>query len=183
MNDELAIRVSAMLAPRRKALGADEVPYTNHVTRVLLLCDELHKRSPDGGGAPSTRDEFLVAGVFHDLGIWTDRTFDYLVPSIDLACEHLAAEGRPELEPLVTRMIDLHHKQRAAGAADDPVEVFRRADTIDVSLGARRFGVPFSTVRAIRRDYPNRGFHKRLVQLTVRRTIEHPTSPLPMFKW
>jgi hypothetical protein len=80
-------------------------------------------------------------------------------------------------------MIDNHHKVRGAGEPPDPVEIFRRADTIDVAFAARRFGVPYSKYRAIRRRYPDRGFHKRLVQLTVKRTIQHPSSPLPMFRW
>ncbi len=105
------------------------------------------------------------------------------MPSIELATEHLQHDGRSDLEDLVTRMIDEHHKQRAAGPPDDPVEIFRRADLIDLVFGARRFGVPMSRVREIHRAYPSRGFHRRLVQPSVRRTIEHPTSPLPMFKW
>lgn len=121
--------------------------------------------------------------MFHDLGIWTDDTFDYLVPSIDLAAARLEQEGRDDLIDLVTRMIDNHHKITPAGPKDDPVEIFRRADTIDVMLGLRRFGVPFKRVREIQRAHPDEGFHLRLVELTAKRTAGHPLSPLPMFKW
>lgn len=181
-DDQLAVEVSALLAPFAEALGSDRVAYTNHVIRVLLFCDELAAGDP-GGQQPSRSTEYLTCGVFHDLGIWTDRTFDYLVPSIDLAADHLEQVERTDLIDLVSRMIDEHHKQRPAGNATDPVEVFRRADMVDVSLGLRRFGISRSRVREIRRDYPNRGFHRRLIQLTAKRTVEHPTSPLPMFKW
>ena len=176
-DDELAVDVSALLAPYAQQLGADRAGYTNHVIRVLLYCDLLFARAGGRGTAPSRRLEFRVAGVFHDLGIWTDRTFDYLVPSIELATEYLQHEERGDLEPLVTEMIDQHHKQRAAGAADDPVELFRRADLIDVSLGLRRFGIPGAQTRAMLRTYPSRGFHRTLIRLTAKRTIEHPTSP------
>ena len=176
MNDELTTRVSAMLAPWAKQLGEDRVPYTNHIVRVLLLCEELSPGALD-------RTEFIAAGVFHDLGIWSDDTFDYLDPSIDRAKDWLEAEGHSDLFELVARMIDQHHKLRAAGGPNDPVEVFRRADTIDVLMGARRFGVKFSAYRRIRKDYPDRGFHRRLVQLTAKRFTEQPTSPLPMYKW
>lgn len=182
-DDELAVDISTRLAPYADELGDDRVPYTNHVIRVLQFCDALFDRAGGTGEPPSRRTEFVVCGVFHDLGIWTDRTFDYLVPSIDLAAEYLEHEGRSDLIPLVTEMIDLHHKQRAAGDSNDPIEIFRRADAIDVSLGARRFGLPFSAVRAVHRAYPSRGFHLTLVKLTAKRTIEHPSSPLPMFKW
>lgn len=182
-DDALAVEISAQLSPYADALGRDRVPYTNHVIRVLLFCDALFKRAGGEGERPSRRPEYVACGVFHDLGIWTDRTFDYLVPSIDLATDHLVHSGHEDLVPLVTEMIDLHHKQRAAGAPSDPVEIFRRADTIDVGLGLRRFGIPLSEIRSVLRSYPSRGFHRTLVKLTVRRTIEHPTSPLPMFKW
>jgi hypothetical protein len=31
--------------------------------------------------------------------------------------------------------------------------------------------------------WPDAGFHRRLVQLTVDRFRHHPLSPLPMVKW
>jgi hypothetical protein len=182
-DDELTVDLSAFLAPYADVLGKDRVAYTNHVTRMLLYCDRLFAAAGGTGERPSRRPEYRIAGVFHDLGIWTDHTFDYLDPSIDLAVAYLEREGHTELTDLVTQMIDLHHKQRAAGEPDDPIEIFRRADLVDLSLGLRRFGLPFKECRAMLRAYPSRGFHFRLVQLTTRRTIEHPTSPLPMFKW
>jgi hypothetical protein len=182
-DDELAVDVSGLLAPFAAQLGDDRVKYTNHVIRVLLYCDLLFDRAGGRGEKPSRRLEFRAAGVYHDLGIWTDKTFDYLVPSIDLAADYLQQEGRSDLEPLVAEMIDQHHKQRAAGEPDDPVELFRRADLVDVSLGLRRFGLPGAQCRAMLRTYPSRGFHFLLVKMTARRTVEHPTSPLPMFKW
>jgi len=183
LSDHLTVQVSELLAPWATQLGDDRVAYTNHVVRVLLLADELHKVAGERGIRPSERTEFLVAGVFHDLGIWSDDTFDYLVPSIDLARDWLDAHDQSEFLPLVSEMIEQHHKLRAAGDPHDPIEIFRRADTIEMVLGARRFGVPFGKWRSIRKAYPDRGFHRRLVQLSARRLVQHPTSPLPMFKW
>lgn len=151
--------------------------------RVLLLANELDAVSGNDSAPPSERTEFLVAGVFHDLGIWSDGTFDYLVPSIDLARDHLDARGESALFPLVEEMIDQHHKLRSAADHASPVELFRRADSIDVALGLRRFGLPLSSYRKILKDYPDRGFHWRLIELSTRRLVQHPTSPLPMFKW
>lgn len=182
-DDALAVDVSAMLTPFADALGSARPGYTNHVIRVLLHCDQLWARAGGSGDPPSRQLEYRTTGVFHDLGIWTDKTFDYLVPSIDLAAAYLEGQDREDLIPLVTEMIDLHHKQRPAGPPDSPVEIFRRADAIDVYFGLRRFGLPIRDVRATMRAYPSRGFHRNLVSLTTKRTIEHPTSPLPMFKW
>ena len=179
MHGDLRTRVEQLIEQWDEKLGNDRVPYTNHVMRVLLLSVAAN----GGGTPPSERREFLVAAVFHDLGIWSDDTWDYLPPSINRARAYLESTGEEELVPTVSAMIDQHHKLRAAGFSDDPVEVFRRADTIDVLLGARRFGVALSRYRSILREYPDQGFHASLVRRTFARLGEKPRSPLPMFKW
>ena len=71
-------------------LGGDFVGYRNHAYRVANLCVAL---------TPNGRDQIekiAVATAFHDLGIWTDGTFDYLRPSVRLARAYLTESGRPE---------------------------------------------------------------------------------------
>ncbi|WP_433681028.1 hypothetical protein [Nocardia sp. CA-119907] len=180
-SNDLRDEVDRRLDPWLPQLGSDRVAYTNHVLRVLELCDLL------AGGSvpvPSTREEYLTAAAFHDLGIWTAGTFDYLAPSADLALQWLDQIDRPDLADLVVAMIDHHHKIRPAGSSTDPIEIFRRADAIDVEFGLLgRFGVPRSTYRALAKRYPDKGFHRRLVQLVARRIRTNPTSPLPMLEW
>ncbi|MFB8002476.1 hypothetical protein [Nocardia sp. NPDC056000] len=181
--DSTALRkeIDRRLEPWSAQLGPDRVAYTNHVLRVISLSDLIAKGP---GPAPSDRPEFLAAGVFHDLGIWTAGTFDYLAPSEELAGHWLEGNGQSELTPLVTRMIDQHHKLRSAGDADDPVEIFRRADAIDVEMAVLgRFGVSRSAYRALTEEFPDAGFHRRLLQLGAERLRTHPFSPLPVLKW
>lgn len=180
-----AAEIDRRLAPWTDHLGADRTAYRNHTLRVLALCDSLHAESARAADEPrpSTTEEFLTAAAYHDLGIWSAGTFDYLAPSGALARRWLAEQHRDELDPLVTAMIDNHHRIRPAGAPTSPVEIFRRADTIDVTLGALSFGLPRRRYRELLRQWPDAGFHRRLVTLTVARTRRHPTSPLPMFKW
>jgi hypothetical protein len=86
--------------------------------------------------------------------------------------------------PEIEAMIANHHKITPSGA--DPhwlVESFRRADWIDVSRGLRRFGLPRTFIAAVTAAWPNAGFHRRLVQLTLARFRKHPLTPLPMVKW
>ena len=47
-------------------------------------------------GAPDEDavDKIAIAGVFHDLGIWTDGTFDYLAPSVRRGSVRPRATGR-----------------------------------------------------------------------------------------
>lgn len=177
-------QVELRLAPWTAQLGADRVAYAHHVMRVLLLCDRLEARIREvSDSPPSHRPEYLAAAAFHDLGIWTEGTFDYLAPSVKLARQWLASHAQEHLEPLVTRMIEQHHKIRQADASSSPVEVFRRADTIDVTYGLRRFGLPLREYRAIVRRYPDAGFHRRLVAIAWRQARTNPTSPFPMLKW
>ncbi len=60
-------------------LGPDFAAYRNHTYRVVNLCAALS--SHDTGQL----QKMAIAAAFHDLGIWTDGTFDYLHPSIRLA--------------------------------------------------------------------------------------------------
>ena len=69
------------------------------------LCAAL--ASPD----PDTLHKIAVAAALHDMGIWTDATFDYLQPSVRLAREHLAHAGRADWTPeIAEKMIAQHHK-------------------------------------------------------------------------
>ena len=176
-------RIDHILDTAREDLGDDFVAYRNHVYRVVHLAAALCDADGDA------LDKLSVAGAFHDLGIWTDRTWDYLEPSAARAQSYLESEGKPEWVDEVREMICNHHKitawRRPGGArsAVPLVEAFRQADWIDVTLGIRRFGVDKAVIRPIVRAFPNAGFHRRLRQLTIHRLLTRPLRPLPMFRW
>lgn len=166
-----------MLGAHAAELGRDFAAYGNHAYRVVNLCVAL---CPDG---PAQLEKIATAAAFHDLGIWTNRTFDYLEPSVNLACAHLARAGREDWAPEVTQMIRQHHKiSPYRGQSPRLVEPFRRADWVDVSKGLFTFGLPRKLLKEVFSTWPNAGFHKRLVQLELRRLRTHPWSPLPMLK-
>ena len=157
------------------ALRDDFSGYRNHVYRVVNLCVAMVGRSEV--------EKIAVAAVFHDIGIWTNGTFDYIAPSIALAHDYLAASGRQDWTGEIERMIADHHK--ITSSVSDPnsiVEAFRRADWIDVTGGLRRFGVPRPFVARLFATWPDAGFHWRLVMLTLERFRNHPLTPLPMVK-
>ena len=82
---------------------------------------------------------------------------------------------------------EMHHDTSTLSLIGDEgaelIEPFRRADWIDVSLGVLTFGLPRERLREIFARWPNAGFHKRLVQLTLRQARAHPLRPLPVLKW
>ena len=164
-----------ILRAHARSLGDDFVPYQNHVYRVVNLCVRLHSASDD------ELRRLAIAAAFHDLGIWTARTFDYLRPSIALAKAYLTSSGEPEWVAEVSSMILEHHKILPyRGTVQPLVETFRKADWIDVTRGLRTFGIPRRFVAELFGAWPSAGFHRRLVQLAVQRFRSNPWTPLPM---
>jgi HD domain len=184
--------VEEVLDHHGSELGDDLIAYRNHVYRVVNLCLAIV------GDRPVELEKIAVAAAFHDIGIWTNNTFDYIAPSVAIAREHLAARGRADWIPEIEAMIVNHHKVTAPGPTSSSskgrralngvegqslVEPFRRADWIDVTRGLRRFGLPRTFVAAVAATWPSAGFHRRLVELTIDRWWKHPLNPLPMVKW
>jgi hypothetical protein len=166
-----------LLQHHAAALGNDLAAYRNHTYRVINFCSAL---STDD---PVPLEKTVIAAAFHDLGIWTDKTFDYLPPSEKLAQAYLAKSGKCEWAPEISAMIHEHHKiTRYRSNPNWLVETFRRADLVDVSRGIFTFGLPRKFLRKVFAQFPNAGFHKRLIQLSFRRLLSHPLSPLPMYR-
>ena len=168
--------VEEVLDEHAPELGRDFTAYRNHVYRVMNLCLAI------AGDDRMDPEKIAVAAVFHDLGIWTDRTFDYIPPSVAVARRYLAARGREDWIPEIEAVVLNHHKITSA-PPDTLVESFRRADWIDVTRGVRSFGLPRWRVAAVTAAWPDAGFHRRLVELTMERWRRHPLSPLPMLRW
>lgn len=160
----------------RPVTGVDHDKYKNHVYRVFLNCLLIDREK-------SNEEKYAIAAVFHDIGIWTDHTIDYLEPSIGQARTYLAETGRQDWTDEITLMIYWHHKMRPyKGKHNNTVESFRKADWIDVSLGLLNFGVDKKKTRENKKKLPNLGFHLFLVKRIVKNFFKHPLNPFPMFK-
>ena len=90
--------------------------------------------------------------------------------------------------PLVEEiLLPWHHKVRAiTGDVADKyplLEVFRRADLADFSLGLILGGVPRNYFGSVKRQFPNAGFHKMLMKAAGGWFAKHPLSPPPFMKW
>ena len=167
-----------LLEQHAPAIGKDVAAYRNHCYRVVNFAHAL------AGGDPDQLDKLAIAAAFHDIGIWTHGTFDYLPPSEEQARAWLARHGHPEWADEIAAMIAEHHKITACAPHRTAlVEAFRQADWIDVSAGLLRHGLPRSFIREVQAAFPDAGFHLRLLQLSLRRALRHPLSPLPMMRW
>jgi len=58
--------------------------YRNHVYRMVNFC------FAQGRFDAEQKAKIIIAGCFHDLGIWSADTWDYLPPSIELAKDYLS---------------------------------------------------------------------------------------------
>src|SRR5215470_290714 len=92
-------QLDELLVQHAAAIGRDAVTYRNHAYRVANLCMGFAPRDPD------TVHKVAIAAALHDMGIWTDGTWDYLPPSIELARAHLERIGKTEWTPEITSMI------------------------------------------------------------------------------
>lgn len=173
--------VEQILTPWRDRIGPDHEGYKNHVYRMLHCCFALHPCSEE------QRQKLIIAACHHDIGIWSDHTVDYLPPSVREAQTYLQAHALTDWTEEVSLLIDLHHKVRPITgtlAQQYPLlEVFRRADLADFSMGVFLGGVPKPFMRQLKQQFPNAGFHKMLGRSALHWFARHPFSPPPFMKW
>lgn len=160
-----------------EALGVDRARYFGHAYRVFNFARRI-------AGSARDDDALAVAAAFHDLGIWSDRTFDYLPPSVRRARRFVLAKELEVPADLVADVIDSHHVilpvRRGAGVR--VVEAFRLADRVDVSAGLLRGGLDRGFVREVVEAFPYVGFHGMLVRTALAWFVAHPRRPLPMLR-
>lgn len=169
--------VEEILDSFKSVIGSDFDAYRNHVYRVINLCLSLREYSSND------KEKIQIAACFHDIGIWTAGSLDYLPPSESEAARYLEGKGKGGWVAEVSEMIEMHHRVRSCeDSAFALVEPFRRADIADFSLGLVSMGMSKELIAELKSVFPNAGFHFRLVQLGGRWFLRHPLNPLPMFR-
>ena len=167
--------IDDVLGSWSEAIGSDLSGYKNHVYRMVNFTCAM------GEFDEASREKIAIAGCFHDMGIWPERTLDYLEPSADRAEKYLAENGLSEIQPQIREMICEHHKLRSF-ERDPLVEAFRKGDLVDFSLGIVKCGLPRSFVNEVKAAFPNTGFHKCLVGVAARWFVRHPLNPVPVIR-
>ena len=74
--------IESLLQNFKPVFGEDFTRYRNHIYRVFLNCLLIDKEK-------ANEDKYAIAAVFHDIGIWTNNTIDYLNPSVAQARNYL----------------------------------------------------------------------------------------------
>ncbi len=159
-------------------IGSEYQGYRNHVYRMVHFCLVLRECND------KEREKIIIAGAFHDIGIWIKDTIDYIPPSLPPAMEYLKRRSLVAWSTEIELMITEHHKIREYKDTTHPlVETFRKGDLVDFSLGLFKFGIPKTYINSVKEKYPNAGFHKNLAKRAGKWFLRHPLNPAPMIKW
>jgi hypothetical protein len=158
-----------------EALGNARAGYSGHAYRVFNIARRVI-------GTDDNNDALAIAAAFHDLGIWSDKTFDYLAPSSARAQTHIEAEKSGISADLVAELIENHHRLRRVRNSA-VVEAFRQADLVDVTAGLYRAGVGREFLRELTTAFPYSGFHGILIKTALAWFVRHPLRPFPMLRF
>ena len=169
--------LDSILEEWKVTIGKDFDGYKNHVYRMVNFCFALNP------GSEEDREKIVIAGAFHDLGLWAGNTLDYIPPSIPPAMAYLKARGLEKWSNEISLMISEHHKIRQYVGPYPLVELFRKGDLVDFSLGMVKFGLPGAYIAKVKAEISNAGFHANLVRLAAKWFVKHPLNPAPMMKW
>ena len=167
-----------ILSEYKTLINKDYQGYLNHCIR-MAGCYLMLSQKQD----PESIHKIAIAAAFHDIGIWTANTLDYLPPSIEALNQYLAAHQLIHFQEELSLMITEHHKLSSTYYPKYRlVEYFRQADYADFLLGIIRFGMPLNAYKQLKSTYPNAVFHKTLFYLGMKRFFGNLGIP-PMFKW
>ena len=170
--------IETILATWRDRIGAEYDGYRGHVYRMFNFCLALRECSDE------EKTKLAIAACFHDIGLWSDHTPDYIPPSIVQVKQYLADQGLERWSEEIGLMVEMHHKVRPDRHVNYPlVELFRQGDLVDFSLGLFTFGLPRNWINQVKTTIPNQGFHRFLLKGAQDWFSKHPFSPPPFMKW
>lgn len=162
----------------KEIIGDEYQGYRNHVYRMIHFSLALNECTDE------EKEKIIIAGAFHDIGIWIENTVDYIEPSIPPAMKYLKHRKLDDWSTEIALMIREHHKIREYKDTSYPlVEIFRKGDLVDFSFGVVKFGISKIFITNIKSVFPNADFHKNLGKRAAKWFVKHPLNPVPMMKW
>lgn len=171
-------QIEAILATWQDRIGGDYLGYKGHIYRMFNYCLALHSCSEE------EKTKLAIAACFHDIGIWSAHTLDYLPPSVTEVKQYLSETGRQEWCEEIGLIVEMHHKIRPCKIDKYPlVELFRMGDLVDFSFGLIKFGISCAYVSEVKAAIPNHGFHRFLIKAAREWFTKHPFTPPPFMKW
>lgn len=168
--------ITTILSSYKKELGPNFEKYHNHCCRVLVFASLLNNATED------EQKQLAIAAAFHDIGIWTANTLDYLQPSVELAEKYLKQHQLDHWIESVNEIINNHHKLTPF-KKNLLAESFRKADLIDLTFGFIKFGISPEQINESKKLYPELGFQPYIFKEVLKNIIRNPLNPMPIMKW
>jgi len=165
-----------ILVQWKQQIGQDFEGYKNHCYRMLNFC---YFMNADASGKDKTANEkFTIAAGFHDLGLWSNKKGNYTMVSAGLAERYLISHHRTAWLDEIRLMIDVNHNLNPFKSGKFPlVDIFRKADLADFSLGMLTGGVSASFIHQVRLAFPNAGFHTMLMEKQLKWFSRNDLNP------
>ncbi len=167
-------RIDQILDQYQHELGNDFTKYRGHCYRILNYLLQLKVETHE---IPILE----IAIPFHDLGVWTHHTMDYLDVSSDLAKAYITANKLDIDAFLVEEIIVNHHKITPVNH-QTLAEKMRKADLIDLSMGIIKCGLSRPIVKQIIQEIPFASFQSIIFKKVAIHALKHIWNPLPMMK-
>lgn len=156
-------------------LGADYQKYRGHCYRLINYMIAL-------GLGEEDLEVCQYAIPFHDLGIWTAQTMDYLAPSCEEAIKYIKKNNENIDSKQVSNIINNHHKITKI-KGDSGAELLRKADLIDLTTSFVSFGIDKKTKKIIKQRFPYHGFQFFIYKKVMKHAIRNILNPFPMLKF
>ena len=166
--------IESILENYEAVIGEDFIAYKNHCYRVFnyMKLMDLTERE---------EEQCSVMLPFHDLGIWTNKTMDYLPSSIQLAINYIQNKNLDIEENLIENFIGNHHRVfKNKGTLEEKI---RKADLIDLSFGIIRFGISKKNIKEIKTEFPANKFQKETYKKVFKHAWLNLRNPFPMLKF
>ena len=94
------------LSEWKDLIGEDYPGYRGHVYRMFNFCLALRPCNEE------EQTKLAIAASFHDIGLWSDHTVDYIPPSVFQVKQYLASNGLETWSKEIGLMVEFHHKIR-----------------------------------------------------------------------
>ncbi len=171
----------ACLAELRSLSGEVAGPMERHGLRVYEIAGEMARRR----GLDVDREVLLCAAWLHDAGLYAGASTrsTYVVDGRHLLERVVATFDWPsERLRLAGDTIERHHELRSQWHRAHEIELMRRADLVDISAGAVRFGLDRGWLHDLAERIPRRGMAGHIAKLVGGALRTKPLTMLEIFR-
>eukprot|EP00535_Pseudo-nitzschia_heimii_P005352 CAMPEP_0197181668 /NCGR_PEP_ID=MMETSP1423-20130617/5888_1 /TAXON_ID=476441 /ORGANISM="Pseudo-nitzschia heimii, Strain UNC1101" /LENGTH=199 /DNA_ID=CAMNT_0042631961 /DNA_START=154 /DNA_END=753 /DNA_ORIENTATION=+ len=160
------------LFPLAASIGRDLGTYRNHCLRVLTFTNYFLPESTKRD-LPDAMDLAATAIAYHRIGLWTDKSVNYLDSSKDKLEVALGDSFRAEKLSIMSEIILQQHKMRdftsmGNEAENSLINAVRKASWADTTMGLIRFDLPASLLETAYNELEGDNFHAVILGLITK---------------